>query len=256
MEKIPLKILNFQRGIFLTAIFFLAISILNGCAPKRRVSVKYKRGTYRPYRVNGKTYYPLPSAYGFREEGYASWYGPGFHGKRTASGEPYNMYAMTAAHKILPMNTYVRVENLKNHRSVVVRINDRGPFVKNRIIDLSYAAAKRLGMIGDGTARVRIVALGEVKSHKDNVVTFEKVPDFLHGDFYVQVGAFLNPDNAYRLKWKLSQNFKTVRVKKAVTNGMLFFKVQVDAPDNLVKARRFERELENLGFYEAFLVAR
>jgi rare lipoprotein A len=90
------------------------------------------------------------------EVGYAAWYGPGFHGKRTASGEIYNMYDLTAAHKTLPFGTIVKVYNLENGRSVVVRINDRGPFVKGRIIDLSYGAAKKLGMIEKGVVRVRI----------------------------------------------------------------------------------------------------
>ncbi|MEA1867752.1 MAG: septal ring lytic transglycosylase RlpA family protein, partial [Thermodesulfobacteriota bacterium] len=102
--------------------------------------------TQRPYEVNGHVYYPLPFAKGFVEEGYASWYGKKFHGRPTASSEPYNMYAITAAHRTLPMNTYVRVLNLANGREVVVRINDRGPFAKKRIIDLSYGAAGKVGL--------------------------------------------------------------------------------------------------------------
>ena len=256
MRKIPLKTLSNIKLVVFISFLSISLGLLGGCAHKRPIKAKYPHGTYRPYKVNGKTYYPLPSAYGFVEEGYASWYGPGFHGKKTASGEPYNMYSMTAAHKILPMGTLVRVENLENHRSVVVKINDRGPFVKDRIIDLSYAAAKRLGLVGTGTARVRIIALGEIKSKKGNTVTFKRVPDFRHGDFYVQVGAFLNPDNAYRLQKSLSESFKVVKVQKAVTKGFLFYKVQVDAPNQYNEAKDLERYLERLGFHEAFLVAR
>lgn len=113
----------------------------------------------KPYTIRGVTYYPLISARGFRETGIASWYGPGFHGRRTANGERYNMYAMTAAHKILPLNTTVRVTNLRTGRSIHVRINDRGPFVPGRVIDLSKAAAARLGILAAGTGRVRVEAI-------------------------------------------------------------------------------------------------
>ncbi len=238
-------------------LLFVFVLQLWGCGPKRHVvKGKYARGTYKPYRVGGRTYYPLPSAKGFVETGYASWYGPNFHGRSTANGERYNMYAMTAAHKILPMNTYVRVENLANNRSVVVRINDRGPFVRNRVIDLSYAAAKKLGIIGPGTARVRLVALGEVGSIKGNVVTFKRTPDFMHGDFYVQVGAFVSRQNAFRLRQKLMERFKTVTVVKGYTNGQSYFKVRIDAPDDYRLAKRFEQKIEKAGFPQAFLVAR
>ncbi len=118
---------------------------------------------YKTVEITGKTTWkivtaPLPDN---ELEGIASWYGPGFHGRRTASGEIYNMYAYTAAHRTLPLGTYVRVINLENGKSVVVRINDRGPFKKGRIIDLSYAAAKKIGMLEKGTARVRLEILSK-----------------------------------------------------------------------------------------------
>ena len=116
------------------------------------------RGT-KTYTVRGKTYRPYLTADGYREDGIASWYGKDFHGKKTANGERYNMYSMTAAHKLLPLGTKVRVTHLRTGRSIVVRVNDRGPFVGNRIIDLSYAGARELGIIGTGTARVRVEAL-------------------------------------------------------------------------------------------------
>jgi len=111
------------------------------------------------YERNGVTYHVLKSAKGYDKEGIASWYGPEFQGKRTSSGEPYDMYAMTAAHKTLPLPTYVEVTNLENGRKVIVRVNDRGPFAKNRLIDLSYVAALKLGIVASGTARVRVRAL-------------------------------------------------------------------------------------------------
>lgn len=113
----------------------------------------------KPYKALGKRYYPMDSAKGYKERGQASWYGKKFHGNRTSSGEPYDMYAMTAAHKTLPLPTYVRVVNVDNNRAVVVKVNDRGPFLHNRIIDLSYVAAKKLDMLGRGTANVFVEAI-------------------------------------------------------------------------------------------------
>ncbi len=109
-----------------------------------------------PYEALGKNYAPLADARGYRERGIASWYGKKFHGKRTSSGEPYDMYTMTAAHRVLPIPCYVRVRNLQNGRTVIVRVNDRGPFLNNRLIDLSYAAATKLGIVGTGTGMVEV----------------------------------------------------------------------------------------------------
>jgi rare lipoprotein A len=124
-----------------------------------RVEPRSALGNPPFYEVDGHRYVVLPSAAGYIERGVASWYGPKFHGLRTATGEPFDMFAMTAAHKTLPLPCYARVTNLSNGRSVVVRINDRGPFVSNRIIDLSYAAAARLGMLRNGTAFVQVQTL-------------------------------------------------------------------------------------------------
>lgn len=123
-------------------------------------SAASQRATMRPYTINGKTYYPTTVSVGDTASGIASWYGPDFHGKKTSNGETYNMNAMTAAHKTLPMNTMVRVTNLGNGAQTTVRINDRGPFVAGRIIDLSKAAATSIGMIGAGTARVKLEVVG------------------------------------------------------------------------------------------------
>ncbi|GMV05325.1 MAG: hypothetical protein AMXMBFR53_16040 [Gemmatimonadota bacterium] len=116
-------------------------------------------GNMAEYQVFGRTYRTLESAEGYREEGVASWYGEEFHGRSTSSGEPYDMYAMSAAHRTLPLPSFVEITNLDNGRRVVVRVNDRGPFHGGRLIDVSYAAAHRLGMLGRGTARVRVRAL-------------------------------------------------------------------------------------------------
>ena len=150
------------------------------------------------YEVSGQRYFVLAVADGYLERGVASWYGPTFHGGNTSSGEPYDMYAMTAAHKTLPLPTYVRVTNLRNGRSVVVRVNDRGPFVANRLIDLSYTAAAKLDMIREGTTLVEVRAL---TPGVPDVLTrsAESPPPAL----YVQAGAFADAQNAERLRGRL-----------------------------------------------------
>lgn len=175
---------------------------LGACSQKN--TPKGGRGSFKPYTVNGKTYYPLKSAHGFVEEGMASWYGPGFHGKKTASGEVFNQYAMTAAHKTLPLGTRVRVTNLDNERSVLVRINDRGPFSKERIIDLSRAAASRLEITGRGTGRVRVQSLGGLPE--------VDVKGDISGDFYIQLGAFGEKENARKLISVLSRDGRRGRL--------------------------------------------
>jgi len=127
------------------------------------------------YDVFGKRYYVMASSVGYVERGVASWYGPGFHKERTSVGEPYDMYGMTAAHKSLPLPAYVRVTNLQNGRSCVVRVNDRGPFVGNRVIDLSYTAAAKLDMLRDGTAMVEVRALQPLDAASDTHLTVASV---------------------------------------------------------------------------------
>jgi rare lipoprotein A len=122
--------------------------------PKAEPLARY--GNHSPYEVFGKQYYVLPSSEGYHERGVASWYGSKFHGRRTSSGEPYDMHLATAAHKSLPLPTYAEVMNLDNGKKVIVKINDRGPFKHDRLIDMSYGAALRLGMTGTGTARVDV----------------------------------------------------------------------------------------------------
>ncbi len=187
------------------------------------------------------------------EEGYASWYGPGFHGRRTASGEIYNMYAFTAAHKTLPLGTEVLVINLENGRQTIVRINDRGPFVKGRIIDLSYAAARALGMHRQGVARVRIIALAEGRVEDRRVVL--KDPDLRHGRYYVQVGSFSSYANAVKLKEKLARRFQTVVIEPIKKGARQFYRVQVYVASDLASARRWLKTLEK-EFPNAILLAR
>ena len=175
---------------------------------------------------------------GFEEKGIASWYGPGFHGKRTANGEVYDMDAMTAAHKTLPFDLIVEVENLDNGRSTRVRINDRGPFVRGRIIDLSREAAKRIGMLGPGTARVRIRVV-------------ERAPPVERtGSFWVQVGAFRDRGNARALEARLKRDFSDVRIRSE--DG--WYRVGFGPFDKRSKADELARKLDRRG-HDAVVVS-
>jgi rare lipoprotein A len=174
--------------------------------PKNEPRARY--GNHSPYTVLGKTYTVLPTAEGYRERGIASWYGSKFHGRRTSSGEIYDMHLPTAAHKRLPLPTYVEVINLDNGRRMTVKVNDRGPFHEGRIIDLSYAAAIKLGVDKTGTARVEVRAI-DTGSRGYSAV---KVAD---GTF-LQVGAFSKRATAEQLAGKMIEaNLKPVSVQKS-----------------------------------------
>ena len=154
-----------------------------------------------PYKALGKHYVPMKSAVGFTQQGMASWYGRKFHGRRTSSGETYDMWGMTAAHPVLPLPTYVRVTNLDNGRAVTVKVNDRGPFLHDRIIDLSYAAAKKLDIAGRGTGRVRVEAI-VVAPGQGTTVTGE-APVVDDGQFLVQIAALSRLDSAIQARNRL-----------------------------------------------------
>lgn len=151
----------------------------------------------RPYTVMGRTYYPLKNARGYDEVGNASWYGKDFHGRKTASGRVYDMYGLSAAHKTLPLGTRVQVTNLANKRSVILTIDDRGPFVRGRILDLSYGAARRLGTVELGVARVRVTVLDSPSAKRPQVATSSVKR------YHVRVGAFAVRANAERVHGKL-----------------------------------------------------
>ena len=170
-----------------------------------RAEPRTRRGNPPTYEVLGKRYTVMASEVGYKERGVASWYGPNFHAKATSNGDPYDMYAMTAAHKTLPIPSYVRVTNLGNGRSVVLRVNDRGPFVDNRIIDLSYTAAWKLDMLRSGTAFVEVEALlpGQPAVVAAQVAPPPPPPLSATRGWYVQAGAFAVEDNAVRLVARL-----------------------------------------------------
>ncbi len=208
--------------------FFVMLFLMSGCV------------SYRPHVYH----HVQPSSYfykGYEEKGIASWYGADFNGKRTASGEIYNMYASTAAHKTLPLGTYVKVRNLNNGLSTVVKINDRGPFVKGRIIDLSYKAAKDIDMVRTGTAPVIIRIVGGNYSK--------------HERFTLQVGAFRFVENAVRLKTRLQFSFDNVSVRRMYQDGTYLYKVYVGnfvSPDKSVVIKKM---LLVLGYF-SFLTAK
>lgn len=167
------------------------------------------------------------------QTGLASWYGPDFHGKKTSSQEIFNMYDLTAAHNTLPFGTYAMVTNLDNGKSVQVRINDRGPFVRGRIIDLSYAAARVLDMIGPGVSRVRVEVLNQISPPSQN--------------YSVQVGAFISRENAEVLNLQIKKTYKNVYISTFKTSNQVYYRVRVGAK-SLVSAHEIARELLKQGF--------
>ncbi len=230
--------------------------LVHACSPPYQPPPPAAPGKPRPYRVNGTWYQPVPNARGFVQEGLASWYGKKFHGRRTSNGERYDMYARTAAHKTLPLGTFVRVYNLKNGRTMDVRINDRGPFVRGRVIDLSYTAAKELGVVGPGTAPVRIEALGAPAPATPAGGAPTYIPiDYYSGNFTFQVGAFTERANAERLVSKLNRIYPNAHLTTYNDGRRIFYRVRVGRADSLQEAVRFEDTLVQKGFPDTFIVA-
>jgi rare lipoprotein A len=188
-----------------------------------------KYGNPDSYEVFGKTYYVKDSAQGFSQKGIASWYGNKFHGERTSSGEEYDMYAMTAAHKTLPIPVYVEVSNLDNGRKAVVRVNDRGPFHPGRIIDLSYAAATKLGVATTGTANVSIRVVN-TQTEKNSQYSAELVESPLaeDGKLFIQVAAFSSEENALRNLGQLQdEGFSGVRLHTESIQGKPLYRIRI-----------------------------
>jgi rare lipoprotein A len=198
------------------------------------------------YEVFGRRYFVLDSAEGFRERGVASWYGPGFHAERTSNGEPYDMYQMTAAHRTLPLPSYVRVTHLGNGRSIVVRVNDRGPFKDDRIIDLSYTAAAKLGMLNAGTALVEVEALTPTATQSPGASTGSAGTPL-----YIQAGAFGVADNAERLVARLSADgVSNAFVRRDVVDGRDLYRVRIGPIADVTAYDRIVAELRALGISE------
>jgi rare lipoprotein A len=218
-------------------------------------------GNPSSYVIAGKRYHVLGSAKGFKQRGIASWYGKKFHGRKTSSGEIYTMHAMTAAHKTLPIPVYVRVKNLTNNRSIVVKVNDRGPFISGRIIDLSYAAAQKLDIVGSGTARVEIntLAAGQRASASAPVVRTIPLADNSKEEIplFIQVGSFGEEYNAINLLRDLHEsNEQAASISELATNSGLFYRVRVGPLYDIDEANSVIRRLKNKGFSTAHIVVK
>lgn len=250
-------------GLFLTG-------ALAGCgAPGKTTARKgidaapaFKRipPTQRPYQINGIWYHPLPTAHGYRKTGIASWYGKDFHGRKTSNGETYNMYGISAAHKTLPMGTHVEVRNIENGRTLRLTINDRGPFVAGRIIDLSYGAARRLDILGPGTAKVEVTAVATAAPrHRPHGQEAEILSsgDLNRGNFAIQVGAFGNRETALKLANALTGKYRSAEVLPSYSPGKRhpLYRVVVGKCTSLETAESYENALRCEGFPDAFTIA-
>lgn len=206
---------------------------------------KSKYGNPKQYKVFGKRYEILPTACGFTEMGIASWYGPNFHGKRTSSGETYDMHAMTGAHKTLPIPVMLRVINLENNRHVVIRVNDRGPFHDGRVVDLSKEAAKRLGVLANGTAQVRI----EVVDSPSQRVPRQPVVRDYRDAVYVQVASFSELKNAQNMQSRLVvDGFENANVYSFNVSGRNVYRVRVGPFSNRLQAQNTSSLLNKMGY--------
>ena len=222
--------------------------IFIGCSPKEEniYAPQYTspKKTYhnfiklKPYKVLGKWYYPRNVKIGDTFTGISSWYGPNFYGKLTANGEVYDMYAYTAANKILPLNTIIKVINLNNNKSVVVRVNDRGPFVKGRILDLSYAAGKKIGIDKTGTAKVKIIVLSTPNMKK----SYQKPKK--NGKIKIQIGAFKNLSGAKIFQREYSNYYKNISIQK-IDNK---YKVFINGFNTYEEAKNYKTKHNIKGF--------
>lgn len=201
-------------------------------------------GNKNPYTVLGKTYYLLEDESNYKERGHASWYGKKFHGHKTSNGEIYDMYGMTAAHKTLPIPSYVRVTNLNNNRQVVVRVNDRGPFHSGRIIDLSYAAAYRLGFTDQGTAPVEV----EIIIPGNQPPPPLKMPAEEDRAPYLQVGAFGSRDNAETLRNELRRHIDEPVFISEVRTARILYRVRVGPMRTTDEREAVRRQLQLRGY--------
>jgi len=252
-----------KQNIFKLAILVLALNLW-GCAVRDSAPDDFIRndtpdaipaneplsryGNPPNYTVMGKTYHVMDSSNGFEQEGIASWYGTKFHGRKTSSGEPYNMYTMTAAHKTLPLPTYVEVTHKGNGRKVIVKVNDRGPFHEGRIIDLSYAAARKLGVSGTGTGPVHIRAINTsaLDLKTDDVVLPESAR--VGGKIHVQVAAMGSELAAENMAEDLrDKNIQSVRVHVIENDGKKFYRVRIGPLPNVDLAYKVINDLNGIG---------
>ncbi len=239
----------------------LDVSNIPNAVPQQ--TKRSKSGNPTSYVVFGKRYHVMTSSLGYKERGLASWYGSKFHGKRTSSGEPYDMHGMTAAHKTLPLPTYVKVTNLKNGREVILKVNDRGPFHDNRIIDLSHTAAVKLGIKGTGTGLVEVEAINPAQL--ETVTTSSKqlpekekpaVSNNTDVSLYLQLGAFLSAQNAHQLKDQINSALSSTQtnVFPTLKNGQQFYRVRLGPISSAKQADSLAITLTEKGFVKHRIV--
>ncbi len=227
--------------------YHVDISKIPNAKPRPLPRSTYGNPAY--YNVFGKRYHVLNSAKGYNKRGIASWYGTKFHGQLTSSREPYNMLAMTGASPELPIPCFVRVTNLENGRSIIVKINDRGPFAPNRIIDLSYVAAKKLGYANKGTALVDVQTINSGSPHDHTPVMMAYHTHSKHPKLYLQLGAFRELANAENLKFRVKSVVqKPVVILKSIYNHLPMYRVQIGPLVGVGESDHLHDKLKRLGF--------
>ena len=275
--------MNLTKRNLLTPLAAAAILLLSGCASDRLNLGEYsqrsifsaKGSSYKigkPYKIRGQWYYPAED-YGYSEVGTASWYGEDFHAKYTANGEVYNMHTLTAAHRTLPLPSIVRVTNLENGRSLVLRVNDRGPFAKNRIIDISKRGAQLLGFQNKGTAKVRVEIMAEESKdlkqailNKTETKLAQQLPEdnagavrsytsqqSLKGKYFVQAGSFSSREVADDLTARLTR-FGNISTRPADVNGNRYSRVRMGPYTCEADARKALAQIENFGVAGAAVI--
>ena len=215
---------------------------------KPRALAKSRYGNPQTYHVMGKTYHVLPTSKNYKAKGIASWYGTKFHGRLTSTREPYDMFAMTAASPVLPIPSFVRVTNIKNGKSVVVKVNDRGPFAGNRIMDLSYAAAKKLGYIRTGTALVEVTSLNMGRPE----------PSANAAKLYLQIGSYPTLAKAQSAAKHVHSSIDraTSEIQVAQIRGKTWYRLQLGPMKHTRTAEQIYRQVQELGYNDAYTVVR
>lgn len=230
--------------------FVVNVNQIPNAEPELLIRSKY--GNPYSYVINGKRYHVLKTARGYEQHGIASWYGTKFHGRLTSIHEPYNMLAMTGASPVLPIPCFVRVINLRNGKSVIIKINDRGPFAFNRIVDLSYAAAKKLGYVNQGTALVDVKAITFHHHISNRPIILKKTPSAHPTKLFLQLGAFHEFSHAQNLKIQLHNYLKSpVLILKSIYNHVLLYRVQIGPLQGVRESGYLRSKLKKLGFGEA-----
>ena len=239
-------------------IALLALLMLASCTSGHKHSATHlpdgaggHHKTGAPYQVAGRWYTPMQQAVHYDEQGIASWYGKDFHGRKTANGERYDMHAFSAAHKTLPLPTLVRVTNLDNGRSVIVRVNDRGPFVKDRLIDLSYAAARALGFAEHGTTHVRVQTLD---NNSPKPAPAHDIPAPTPAARYIQVGAFASQANAMAMHQRLQRDFPAIQIQSPHGDDHLY-RVRIGPLSQQYEIEQLIGDLRRHGISQSIVVA-